>query len=204
MDKETIRETMRVRRHAISTEERRQAAQQIGRTLAESRKLNLLLNCWTIAAYLSTAHEIPMRYLIKEIWNAARNVCVPAWHGESSSYKLCTLLPEMKFITGPYGVREPAVQLPVPVWEVDAFIIPGMAFDLYGARLGFGAGFYDRILSEARNSARLIAVCYDWQVIEDQPLPQEPHDVKVGWIVTDKRVIRCGTHGSRVQPLSGS
>jgi len=206
MDKTEIREAMRTRRHAVTGPERKQAAKAIGRTLVESRKLNLLLNSWNIATYLSTAHEIPMRYLITQIWNAARNVCVPAWDAEIASYKLCTLLPDMKFITGPFGVREPAVQLPVPVWDVDAFIIPGLAFDLYGGRLGFGAGFYDRILANARKSARLIAVCYDWQVVEDQEeqIPQEPHDVRVDWIVTDKRVIKCGTHGSRVHPPAGS
>jgi 5-formyltetrahydrofolate cyclo-ligase len=98
----------------------------------------------------------------------------------------------MKFIKGQLGVREPQVQMPVPVWDVDAFIIPGLAFDTYGARLGFGAGYYDRILSAARKSAKLIGVCYDWQVIEGDEIPQESHDIRVGWIVTEKRVIKCG------------
>lgn len=172
--------------------ERKQVGKDIAHTLITNRKLNLLLSAWNFSTYISTTHEIPTRYLITEIWNARRNVSVPAWDELSSTYKLCALLPGTKFVTGPFGVREPVLRLPVPTWEVDAFIMPGLAFDMYGARLGFGAGFYDRILSEARNSARLIAICHDWQVIEDQPLPQEPHDIRVDWIVTDKRVIRCG------------
>jgi len=193
MDKDTIREEMRAKRHEITKEERKRSSKQICRTLVESRKLNLLLSAWNISTYLSTSHEIRTRHLIQEVWNARRNVCVPGWDADNSSYRLCALLPDMKFIKGPLGVREPQVQMPFPVWDVDAFIIPGLAFDMYGARLGFGAGYYDRILSEARKSAKLIAVCYDWQVIEDVEIPQEPHDIRVGWIVTDKRVIKCGT-----------
>ena len=197
MNKKTIREEMRAKRHEITKEERKQASKEICHTLIESRKINLLLSSWNIAVYISTTHEIRTRYIIQKLWNAGRNVCVPAWNKEQASYKLGALLPDMKFITGPFNVREPAVHIPVPIWDVDAFIIPGLAFDMYGARLGFGAGFYDKILAVARKSARIIAVCYDWQVIEGESLPQEPHDIKVGWIVTDKRVIKCGKHHNR-------
>ena len=75
-------------------------------------------------------------------------------------------------------------------WDVDAFILPGLAFDAQGGRLGYGAGYYDRILSKAARNAPKIALCYDWQVLEE-PLPQEPHDIPVDWIVTDTRVIDC-------------
>jgi 5-formyltetrahydrofolate cyclo-ligase len=56
--------------------------------------------------------------------------------------------------------------------------------------LGYGAGIYDTILSQARKSVPKIAICYDWQILE-KSLPLEPHDVRMDWIVTDKRVIRC-------------
>ncbi len=183
---------MRAKRHEVTNKERRQASKDIGHTLAENRKLNLLLSAWTISTYISTPHEIPMRYLIKEVWNLKRNICVPTWNKETKVYNLCSFFPNMKLTTGPFGVREPREHFLVPTWDVDAFIIPGLAFDMYGARLGFGAGFYDQILTKARKPARLIAVCYDWQVIEDKEIPQEPHDIRVHWIVTDKRVIKCG------------
>ena len=185
---------MLARRHEVTKEERKQASKEICQTLIESNKINLLLTSWNVAAYISTTHEIRTRYIIQKLWNAGRNVCVPTWDSDSEAYKLCALLPDMKFITGPFGVREPAINMPVQIWDVDAFIIPGLAFDMYGARLGFGAGFYDKILSAARKSTKIIAICYDWQVNEDEALPQEPHDIRVDWIVTDKRVIKCGRH----------
>ena len=195
---------MRAKRHAITKEMRKQTAKDICQTLVESSKLNLFISSWNISTYLSTEYEIPTRYIIQQTWSTARNISVPAWDKESLSYKLCALMPDMAFVTGQLGVREPAVQLPFPIWEVDAFIIPGLAFDMYGARLGYGAGYYDKILSKARKAARLIAICYDWQVVEDEPIPQESHDIRVEWIVTDKRVIRCGQHANRKPSVSQS
>lgn len=192
MDKDSIREAMRTRRHEVTEEERKTAAKAVCQNLMESTKIGLLLSCWKISTYLSTSHELPTRYIVRAFWGAGREVNVPAWNEENKAYDLCAFLPGMKVIEGPLGVREPVVRFPVPAWDVDAFIIPGLVFDMYGARLGFGAGFYDRILAGARNAARLIAVCYDWQVIEDEQVPQEPHDIRVNWIVTDKRVIKCG------------
>jgi len=75
-------------------------------------------------------------------------------------------------------------------WDVDAFILPGLAFDRQGGRLGYGAGYYDRILAKASRTALKIAVCYDWQML-DTPLPQEPHDIPMDWIITEKRALRC-------------
>jgi 5-formyltetrahydrofolate cyclo-ligase len=192
MDKESIRAQMRERRHEVTEEERRSASRAICDNLLESRKIGLFLSCWRISAYLSTACEISTRRLVGEFWNASREVCVPVWNAENQCYDLSLLSPGVKLVKGPLGIREPVVRLPVPAWEVDAFIIPGLAFDMYGGRLGFGAGFYDKILAKRRHNARLIALCHDWQVIEDQPIPQEPHDVRMHWIVTEKRVIKCG------------
>lgn len=192
MEKESIREQMRERRHEVTEDERRSASSAICANLLESRKINLFLTCWRISTYLSTPCEISTRHLVSEFWGAAREVCVPVWNPESQSYDLSLLAPGIKLVKGPLGIREPVARFPVPAWEVDAFIIPGLAFDMYGGRLGFGAGFYDTILAQRRHNARLIALCHDWQVVEEQPLPQEPHDVRMNWIVTEKRVIKCG------------
>ena len=192
MDKESIRDEMRARRHEVSEDERKEAGKLICANLIESKNINIMLCCGKISAYLSSSNEIPTRYVMRKLWDSLREVSVPAWDEEESAYMLCAFSPGMKLVKGPCGIREPANRFPVPAWDVDAFIIPGLAFDMYGARLGFGAGFYDRILSKARKAAKLIAFCHDWQVIEDQQIPQEPHDIRMNWIVTEKRVIKCG------------
>jgi 5-formyltetrahydrofolate cyclo-ligase len=197
MDKETIREEMRTRRSEISQEERKIAGRAISENLVQSSKINLLLTCWRFSVYLSTSQEIPTRYIMREFWSASRDVCVPTWDPAAETYMLCAFAPGVSVIKGPLGIREPVDHFPVPAWDVDAFIIPGLAFDMYGARLGFGAGYYDRILAGAHKSAKFIAICHDWQVIEDEQIPQEPHDIRMHWIVTEKRVIKCGVPPTR-------
>ena len=201
MDKESIRDEMRARRRKVSEDERKKAGKLICGNLMQSHKINLMLTCWQISIYLSSSHEIPTRYLTKEFWNAMRQVCVPAWDASQKTYMLCAFSPGMKIVKGPCGIREPAQRFPIQAWVVDAFIIPGLAFDMYGGRLGFGAGYYDRILSRGRKAAKLIAFCYDWQVIEDKQIPQEPHDIRMNWIVTEKRVIKCGVPPTRRDPV---
>ncbi|NCO84597.1 MAG: 5-formyltetrahydrofolate cyclo-ligase, partial [Nitrospirae bacterium] len=73
--------------------------------------------------------------------------------------------------------------------DMDLIIIPGAAFDASGNRLGYGAGFYDRLLTGMKKIIPVIAPAYEEQIVEK--IPSEPHDVKVSKIVTDKRVIEC-------------
>ena len=190
--KAEIRQEMRAKRKEISQEKRLEAGQEIARKLVES-EIRLLLQAWKVALYLSMPHEIPTRFIARSIWDAGREIVVPYWSTTQEIYQLTLMRPDAKLVIGKMGIREPQERVPVSPVEVDAFILPGLAFDLQGGRLGYGAGIYDTILSQARKSAPKIALCYDWQVLEE-PLPLEPHDVRMDYLVTDKRVIRCPLH----------
>jgi 5-formyltetrahydrofolate cyclo-ligase len=187
--KDEIRLEMREKRKKITQEERREASKAITKNLVEG-DVRLFLWAWRICMYLSTPHEIPTRYIARATWEAGRELCVPYWSVSQEEYKLSLMEPSTKLVTGKMGIREPQVRIPVQPFDVDVFIIPGLAFDMRGGRLGYGAGIYDDLLSQARKISQKIAVCYDWQVLEE-PLPLEPHDICVDWIVTDKRVISC-------------
>ncbi len=187
--KEEIRQEMRAKRKEISKEERRVAGKEICKKLIES-EIYLLLKSWKVAIYLSTTHEIPTRYIARSIWESKREVVVPYWSSTKESYQLTLMKPTAKLISGKMGIREPQERIPVTPEEVDAFILPGLAFDAQGGRLGYGAGIYDKILTQARKSVPKIAICYDWQVLEE-PLPLEAHDIRMDWLVTEKRVIHC-------------
>jgi 5-formyltetrahydrofolate cyclo-ligase len=187
--KDEIRLEMREKRKAITKEERLEAGKEIAKKLIES-DIRLVLQAWRIALYLSTPHEIPTRYIVRAIWEAGREIAVPYWSKTNNKYQLTLMTSTSKLITGKLGIREPRKRIPTLPLDIDAFIIPGLAFDAQGGRLGFGAGIYDDILSQARKSALKIALCYDWQVL-DGSLPLEPHDICMDWIVTEKRVISC-------------
>ena len=190
--KDEVRRQMRQKRHAIGQTERRAAGMAICKKVAGD-PVYLLPRAWRTCIYLSTAHEIPTRYIARAVWESGHEVCVPAWSASLHAYRLYSLAPSAKLITGRHGIREPAVRIPVETWDVNAFILPGLAFDACGGRLGYGGGHYDALLNNAIRTVPKIAICYDWQVL-DTPLPQEPHDIPMDWIVTDKRVINCAAN----------
>ena len=187
--KDEIRQQMREQRHAITSEDRMATGKTIAKNVMGD-SLRLLLKTWRVCIYLSTKNEIPTRYIARAFWEAGREVCVPAWSKSESAYKLYAFDPQMKLIKGHHDIREPAVRIPVMPWDVDAFILPGLAFDNCGGRLGYGAGHYDGILAKATRHAPKIALAYDWQIV-DVPLPQDEHDILMDWVVTEKRVINC-------------
>jgi len=92
---------------------------------------------------------------------------------------------------GAYEIPEPAAgaELEDPA-GFDLVVIPGVAFDEKGGRLGFGKGYYDMALEGA--PCRKIALAYEFQVLKNQEIPVEPHDVRVAAIVTEERIIRTG------------
>jgi len=71
---------------------------------------------------------------------------------------------------------------------LNVIIVPGVAFDLHGGRIGYGKGFYDKCLEKFQG--KRVALAYDFQVVSD--LPTAARGRKLDWIVTEKRIIRCG------------
>ena len=99
----------------------------------------------------------------------------------------------MRFVDDPagleeqgYGFAEPPPDAPLAT-ELDVVIVPAIAVDPTGHRIGYGAGYYDRTLPKYAPPAVSIAVAYDWQLVAEVPATE--HDVKVAWVVTDTRTI---------------
>ena len=91
---------------------------------------------------------------------------------------------------GFYGIREPNTGCPeVPPEQFDLVLVPGVAFDFSGNRLGRGKGFYDRLLKPF--SGLKCGVCHDFQLLEK--IPSEPHDVRMNFVVTPMRCVKCGS-----------
>jgi 5-formyltetrahydrofolate cyclo-ligase len=98
---------------------------------------------------------------------------------------------EDELTAGPHGLREPMASCAeVPVESLDVMLVPGLAFDAAGRRLGHGGGYYDdagRRLRAGRPDALMIGVCYDFQVVDS--CPADERDVPVDLIVTERRVL---------------
>jgi len=99
---------------------------------------------------------------------------------------------------GPFEIKEPKVFSPVPPEEVDIFIVPVIAVDRKGNRIGWGFGYYDGLLSQRGLSGRLqkkpiVALAYKFQIV-DAIEPSET-DVSVDYVVTEDEIIRVGVPG---------
>lgn len=95
-----------------------------------------------------------------------------------------------KMRKGTMDVMEPAKGKKIDSKEIDVVVVPGVAFDLRGHRLGFGGGHYDRFLKSVRKDCAKIGLAFELQLLEK--LPAEAHDVRMDAVVTEKRVIRRG------------
>lgn len=90
---------------------------------------------------------------------------------------------------GYMGIPEPTTDECVKVEDMDIVIVPGVAFSPAGARIGYGGGYYDKLLLRAKGRIPIIALAYEEQVYDT--LPSEAHDVRMDMIVTPERLITC-------------
>jgi 5-formyltetrahydrofolate cyclo-ligase len=96
---------------------------------------------------------------------------------------------DVELIPGPLGIRQPAETAPRVAHEaIDAVIVPGVAYDESGRRLGYGGGYFDRLLPQLRHECVRIGVAFDEQLLAD--IPSLEHDAVVDIVVTPSRMIR--------------
>ena len=136
-----------------------------------------------VAVYLATPDEIDLADFIREMLRRGATVVAPRWNGKS--YDLARLygLSERELRRGPMNVAEPAEADIVEPQSVNAWIVPGLAFASDGRRLGYGGGWYDRLLASAAVDAVRIGVAHEFQVLDD--LPAAPHDIAMDRVVTE-------------------
>lgn len=95
-----------------------------------------------------------------------------------------------ELVSGMFGIREPAAHATrVGRWRIDAVLVPGVAFDERCWRLGYGGGYYDRLLPTLKPSCIRIGIAYDEQVLDT--IPAEEHDAQLDLVVTPTRVLRA-------------
>ncbi len=113
---------------------------------------------------------------------------LPRFNPMSGTYEAAACLSAERMVKGPFGTLEPDAGCPsIPLNQLDFVLVPGIAFDLTGRRLGRGKGFYDRLLAEVRGHK--CGVAFDAQIITE--VPEEPHDVRVDSILTPTRWHLC-------------
>lgn len=103
---------------------------------------------------------------------------------------------ESQLAAGLWGIREPVVERCERLHnlnEVEFVLLPGVAFTRDGARLGYGGGFYDKLLAGMAQRPILVAAAFALQIVDT--LPQEANDVKIEWVITEQEAIACAAQG---------
>ena len=143
-----------------------------------------------VLLYINCGIEVAAQDIIKKCFDYNKIVVLPAFDIEKYQMKLMKvddLDAELK--VGPRGILEPDKSLCkiVPIKRIDIAIIPGIAFDEKGARLGSGEGYYDRLIPKLSITTRKVALAFESQIIPQ--VPMESHDRHVDIIITEDRII---------------
>ena len=144
-----------------------------------------------IFIYMDFKNEVMTSDLIKHMLFEKKRVVVPYTDTVSTVLIPSEITGESDLKLNSFGYSEPKKVSPVNIEEIDLVIVPGLVFDKNLNRIGFGKGYYDRILNKLKASARKVAVAHDFQVLEE--IPAEEHDVKMDMIITEKSIMKRDT-----------
>jgi 5-formyltetrahydrofolate cyclo-ligase len=143
-----------------------------------------------IMLYLDVRSEVQTRWFLPTAWAAQKLVVVPFCEdGEIELFKLQgldELLPATMGVLEPKPDLRGRVDRKVDPAELDLVVVPGLAFDLRGGRLGYGKGYYDRFLHQLRPDVTKLAVCFESQIFPE--IPVLPHDIRMDLVVTENAV----------------
>lgn len=139
-----------------------------------------------VGLYAPIRNEVHTGALFRNALEAGKTVLFPAVDGDNLIFREVTAPRDL--ITGAFGIREPGQWCrAVDQKEADLIVVPGVAFDHFGRRIGYGRGFYDRALHRLEGSGRLAGLCYHFQLVEE--ISGEAHDVVMDVVVTDRDLL---------------
>ncbi len=142
-----------------------------------------------IFIYASFRSEVDTFSIIEHSLDTGKKIILPKVEKKERKLNLYEIKSIKEMKSGYMGINEPIPDESkrFKINEIDLIIVPGVCFDVYGNRIGYGGGYYDIILSEKKSDTPVIALSYEEQIIQE--IPSEPHDIKVDIIITDKRII---------------
>ena len=149
-----------------------------------------LQSAHTILFYAPLPDELDVWPLLEKLLKTTKVCALPAFDATARNYSARRVRNlESDIVTGKFGVSEPTAGCEqIPLAQIDLVLVPGVAFDAHGNRLGRGRGFYDRILKQIQGVK--CGVGYDFQLLES--IPSETHDAKVNFIATPTRCVKIG------------
>ena len=172
------------RRDRLSSADRKSAS-----AAATSNLLGLpgLTDACVILAYFALPSEIDPLCCVSALRRRGATIVYPRVAG-AGVLGVHVVDDELELLPGPFGLSEPSERASrTDLHLVDAVVVPALAFDQHGMRLGYGGGYYDRLLPDLRSDCLRIGLAFDEQIVAE--LPAQKHDAAVDVVVTPTRVI---------------
>ena len=187
MSKEEIRKKVLKKRLSLSSEDIHGKSQKIHLSLSETVEYR---NSQNIMFYVATRSEVQTEEMIKMSIKMGKNVFVPIILPECINLTPSKMFDfDIELEKGNKGILEPKKEyhrLFAPE-NIDLIIVPGVAFDSDGNRIGRGFGYYDNFLRKVRSSAKIIALAFEMQIVKK--VLTDKNDIPVHKIITEKRII---------------
>ena len=152
--------------------------------------------CRNAALYMSADGEVDTALLFDVLSSAGRTIAVPA-ADDNANYRWARFSGDVEWVAGPYGIRQPGNPQWIDLAGPTVVVVPGLAFDHKGNRLGHGKGIYDRLLARLPQAV-FAAAAFEWQVVRRINVGE--NDIAMDWVVTEKKTMTCS---SRARGFNG-
>ncbi|MDP2632758.1 MAG: 5-formyltetrahydrofolate cyclo-ligase [Candidatus Curtissbacteria bacterium] len=179
--KREIREQLLDKRLELSRTEVRQKSLSI---LEKVLELEAIKNVGIVCAYVAIKNEVETGKIIDLLISLGKRVFLPKFDSRVG-YVFCEFRRWDNLEEGPAGIPQPTSGKYIKPYEINVAIVPGIAFDRKGVRLGYGKGVYDKLLSDS--DAIKIGLAYDFQITDS--LPKEAHDLAMDMVITENETI---------------
>jgi|APGre2960657468_1045069.scaffolds.fasta_scaffold01648_3 5-formyltetrahydrofolate cyclo-ligase len=180
-----LREQLRATGKTISQEERAAASAELCARLPQE---TIWREAKSVLLFTPLPDEPDIRPLFEAAWASGKAAAFLRFDAASGSYLACRVRKPDELQPGKFGVLEPGPDCPVlELNQLDFLLVPGVAFDLVGRRLGRGKGYYDRLLAGV--PGHKCGAAFAWQLVAT--VPAEPHDVRLNSLLTPSRWLRC-------------
>lgn len=178
MDKKTLRREISAKKRAMTPEQIDEASQRLARQLFATEAYQ---NAQSIYGYLSYNQEVRTDAILRRAMIDGKHVAVPKVFGDEMRF---IWIEDLSLVApGYFDIPEPIADGPIADDDLALMLMPGLAFDREGHRIGYGGGFYDRYLA-LHPDHRLVALCYDFQLLDH--LDTEDHDIPVHLVISDR------------------
>lgn len=179
MEKKEIRKQYKMLRNKMSEMEVKEKSDRICQNIILS---NLFQQVERIMAYAPLGNEVDIRPVMEEGWRQQKRIAFPKVFGDTMRYFEVSSFSQLE--EGTFHVMEPVETNPVD-WKNALVLVPGVAFDRQGNRMGYGKGYYDRFFEEKSGCVKA-GVAYELQVVDQ--LPTKENDLPMEYLVTEKGV----------------